>query len=48
MKNIIKPLTQKEIDALSKADLAQFIDNTILKADAVTADFDKLCEESKQ
>jgi deoxyribose-phosphate aldolase len=48
MKKVIRPLTQKEIGTLSKADLAKFIDHTILKADAVTADFDKLCEEAKK
>lgn len=48
MKELIKPLTQQQIDGLSKADLAQFIDHTMLKADAITADFDKLCSEAVQ
>lgn len=48
MKDVIKALTPNEIDNLTKADLAQFIDHTILKADAVAADFDKLCDEAKQ
>ena len=48
MKSVIKPLAENEIAKLAKTDLAQFIDHTMLKADAVTADFDKLCSEAKQ
>jgi len=32
--------------AIAPADLAQYIDHTLLKPDAVQADFDKLCDEA--
>jgi deoxyribose-phosphate aldolase len=48
MENLMKPLTEREIDSLSKADLARFIDHTMLKANAVTTDIEKLCNEAKR
>ena len=45
-KQLIMPLSKDEVAALKPADLAKFIDHTMLKADATTAAIEQLCSEA--
>lgn len=47
MNKMQKPLTAGEIKALKPADLAKYIDHTLLKANTKTAEIIQLCNEAK-
>lgn len=47
MKKIIRPLTSSEINGFKSSDLAQFIDHTLLRANAKVSEFKTLCNEAQ-
>lgn len=47
MESLLKPLTTSEINGLKPSDLAQYIDHTLLKANAQLSEIQSLCDEAK-
>lgn len=43
-----RPLTKEEVTAMKNAELAHYVDHTILKADATESSIVALCKETKQ